>query len=156
MFRVLSDPAIYEFENHPPESEEWLAHRYELLENRRSPDGTEKWLNWVVRLPSGEAAGYVQATVLSSGASRVAYELNSCHWRQGIGKCAVTAMLSELRAAYNVHTFIAVFKVENFRSAALLRSLGFSELSASQAKSMGLEADEAAMAKTVDPPANAT
>jgi hypothetical protein len=27
MFRVLGDPAIYEFENAPPESEAWLARR---------------------------------------------------------------------------------------------------------------------------------
>ncbi|MBZ0269264.1 GNAT family N-acetyltransferase, partial [bacterium] len=44
MFPVLSDPAIYEFENEPPESEEWLERRYRFLEGRASPDGTERWL----------------------------------------------------------------------------------------------------------------
>jgi hypothetical protein len=53
MFSVLSDPAIYEFENKPPTSEKWLAHRYERLEKRGSAVGEERWLNWVVRLPSG-------------------------------------------------------------------------------------------------------
>lgn len=28
MFDVLSDPAIYEFENEPPPSEAWLVERY--------------------------------------------------------------------------------------------------------------------------------
>lgn len=42
MFRVLSDPAIYEFENEPPLSEVGLVRRYELLETRVSPDGTEQ------------------------------------------------------------------------------------------------------------------
>jgi ribosomal-protein-alanine N-acetyltransferase len=74
MFAVLSDAAIYEFENEPPPSEDWLAQRYALLESRGSADGNEKWLNWVVRLPSGELAGYVQGTVLQSGSSYVAYE----------------------------------------------------------------------------------
>ena len=50
MFVVLSDPAIYEFENDPPRSLEWLRYRYSLLEKRTSPDGREKWLNWAVRL----------------------------------------------------------------------------------------------------------
>ena len=34
MFSVLSDPAIYGFENEAPTSEEWLARRYEQLEQR--------------------------------------------------------------------------------------------------------------------------
>ena len=50
MFEVLSDPAIYEFENEPPRSPELLAQRYERLESRRSTDGAEQWLNWVIRL----------------------------------------------------------------------------------------------------------
>ena len=37
MFDVLSDPAIYEFENAPPASQEWLTRRFERLEQRWSP-----------------------------------------------------------------------------------------------------------------------
>ena len=64
MLSVLSDPAIYEFENQPPSSGAWLTRRFERLEGRCSEDGTELWLNWIVRLAGGEPAGYVQATVL--------------------------------------------------------------------------------------------
>ena len=39
MFEILSDPAIYEFENAPPESESRLAERYARLETRLSNDG---------------------------------------------------------------------------------------------------------------------
>ena len=35
------------------------------------------------------------------------------------------AMLEELRTQHGVHTFVAVLKAANFRSEALLRSLGF-------------------------------
>ncbi|KPJ82135.1 MAG: hypothetical protein AMJ58_02500 [Gammaproteobacteria bacterium SG8_30] len=45
MFAVLSDPAIYEFENEPPASEQWLHRRYELLESRCSSDGSAYELN---------------------------------------------------------------------------------------------------------------
>lgn len=72
MFGVLSDPAIYESANAPPPSEEWLRSRYRRLEQRRSPDGNELWLNWVARVPCGELVGYVQATVLPSGVSYIA------------------------------------------------------------------------------------
>ena len=91
MYSVLSDPAIYEFENEPPRSLEQLSIRFAKLETRASPDGTEQWLNWVIRLPDGDLAGYVQATVLPDGLAFVAYELNSQHWRKGIGSSAVRA-----------------------------------------------------------------
>lgn len=147
MFGVLTDPAIYEFENQPPPSEEWLARRYKLLESRVSPDGTEQWLNWVVRLPTGELAGYVQATVFASGASCVAYELNSRFWRQGIGTSAVEAMLEDLRSTYSVHTFVAVFKHANYRSVALLARLGFAAANRLQAAEFRPAADERVMIK---------
>jgi RimJ/RimL family protein N-acetyltransferase len=147
MFTVLGDPAIYEFENEPPASEEALSRRYAILEGRRSQDGTQIWLNWVIRLPSGELAGYVQATVLRSGAALVAYELASRHWRQGIGSAAVAAMLVELRANYAVSLYVAVFKAPNYRSAALLRKLGFAPASAEQAAAFGAERDELVMVK---------
>ncbi len=125
MFDVLSDPAIYEFENGPPVSVDALAQRYRRLESRGSPDGREQWLNWVIRLPSGELAGYVQATVLADGRAWVAYELASRHWRQGIARRAVNAMMDELISSYHATRLIAVFKTANFRSRGLLQRLGF-------------------------------
>lgn len=146
LFRVLQDPAIYEFENAAPESEEWLTRRFAALESRRSPSGEEQWLNWVVRLPSGELAGYVQATIARDGVAHIAYVLASRFWRQGIGGAAVSAMLEELAATYGVVTAVATLKARNDRSLALLRSLGFS------AESRGAfvaypEADEIVMIK---------
>lgn len=147
MFRVLSDPAIYEFENEPPRSEEWLTERYAFLEARKSPDGTKQWLNWVVRLASGELAGYVQATVLPSSTAYVAYELNSRFWRRGIGTSAVAAMLDELGSAYGLRRFVAVLKTANHRSIGFLRSLGFESASASDEVGLQIDADEQAMMK---------
>jgi len=152
MFRVLSDPAIYEFENEPPRSEEWLTERYAFLEARKSPDGTKQWLNWVVRLASGELAGYVQATVLPSSTAYVAYELNSRFWRRGIGTSAVAAMLDELCSAYRVRRFIAVLKSTNHRSIAFLRSLGFEPAGDSDGIGLEIEADEQAMVKLAEFP----
>ena len=75
MFVVLSDPAIYQYENRPPPSLEWLRARFARLESRQSPDGQEQWLNWVVRLSTSELIGYVQATVSPSGGAAIAYVL---------------------------------------------------------------------------------
>ena len=155
MFSVLSDPAIYEFENEPPASEEALSRRYAILEGRRSRDGTQTWLNWVIRLQGGEPAGYVQATVLESGAALVAYELASRHWRQGIGSAAVAAMLVELQVNYAVNLYVAILKSRNYRSVALLRKLGFEPASAEQVATFGAESDELVMVKPVGGTASA-
>lgn len=155
MFAVLSDPAIYEFENEPPSSEEALTRRYAILEGRQSHDGRQTWLNWVIRVPSGQLAGYVQATVLPSGVAYVAYELASRFWRQGIGSAAVAAMLTELRENYRVNLYAAILKARNYRSVALLQKLGFQPASAEQCLAFGMEADELAMVKPVANPSNA-
>lgn len=147
MFPVLSDAAIYEFENAPPPSEAWLRERFAKLESRQSDDGSDLWLNWVIRLPGGELAGYVQATVTASNTSYVAYELASRFWRRGIGSCAVGAVLDELCSRYDVRTFVAVLKARNFRSLGLLSHLGFLPASSSQAALYGAEPDECVMVK---------
>lgn len=142
MFFVLSDPAIYEYEGVPPPSIERLALGFRRKETRVSPDGNERWLNWVVRLSSGALAGYVQATVYKSGAAYVAYEFSSKHWRQGIGSAAVRRMLDELRDSYSVHTFVAVLKTANFRSMGLLLQLGFEPGTKEDAVRYEAQADE--------------
>jgi RimJ/RimL family protein N-acetyltransferase len=113
MFAVLSDPAIYEYENEPPRSLEWLRERFTKLESRVSPDGNEQWLNWVIRLSGSELAGYVQATVHADGRAAIAYELSSAYWGRGLAHRAVGAMIRELAESYHVRTVTAVFKKEN-------------------------------------------
>jgi len=151
MFHVLSDPAIYEFEGVPPPSVEKLADGYRRKESRTSPDGREQWLNWVVRLSSGELAGYVQATVLASGAALVGYEFARKFWRQGIGSASLGAVLEELSESYAVHTCVAVLKVANYRSMGLLCRLGFEPGTQEQAQLYEAERDETVMLKACAP-----
>jgi RimJ/RimL family protein N-acetyltransferase len=150
MFELLCDPALYQYEGEPPASEAWLRERFARLEARRSPDGQQQWLNWVVRLPEGPLAGYVQATVLAGGTAHIAYVLGSRFWRRGIARVAVEAMLCELARSHGVVRCVAVFKAANHRSQALLRRLGFEPL-ASMAMAgfppVELEADEDAMGR---------
>jgi RimJ/RimL family protein N-acetyltransferase len=126
MFAVLSDPAIYEYENAPPSSIEWLRVRFTKLESRQSADGQEQWLNWVIRLPTSELIGFVQATVRPNGTAGIAYVLVSAYWGRGLAHDAVAAMMTELIERYRVRTFSAVLKRENLRSVKLLARLGFS------------------------------
>jgi len=149
MFGVLSDPAIYEFESEPPPSVAALRQRYALLESRVSPDGTERWLNWVVRLPGGELAGFMQATVLVGGRAYVAYELASRFWRQGIASTALGAVLQELASHYGVRDAFAVLKAINHRSLGLLAKLGFKSLPPAARAPWAQQTDEVTLHKAL-------
>lgn len=147
MFTVLTDPAIYEFEGEPPPSAEALAAGYRRKESRRSADGSQVWLNWVVRLPDGALTGYVQATVMPAGHSYIGYEFASRYWRRGIASAALLAMFDELSSEYGVRRLVAVLKQANFRSLGLLTKLGFTEPPVAQWSQYEPEADERVMLK---------
>jgi RimJ/RimL family protein N-acetyltransferase len=145
MFAVLSDPAIYEYENDPPESLEALRERYRRLESRRSADGRELWLNWVVRLGDGPLIGYVQATVRPGGVAAIAYIFASAYWGRGFASRAVKALIGELGASHGVRELTAVFKRLNVRSRRLLERLGFELSDAKRAAAAGIGDDELMM-----------
>jgi RimJ/RimL family protein N-acetyltransferase len=169
MFAVLSDPAIYEYENTPPASIDWLRQRFARLESRMSPDRQQQWLNWVVQLQGQELIGYVQAT-LCAGAqadaragrvaalaqtdtpvhAMVAYEFASRYWGQGLASEAVAAMLAQLRTQYRVDSFSAVLRQPNLRSLRLLQRLGFAPANAQALAAHEIEADERVMLLVVD------
>jgi len=144
MFAVMSDPAIYEFENEPPPSVDWLRQRYARLETRRSADGSEWWLNWVIRTAPSQLIGYVQATVHPDGRAGVAYELASRYWHQGYAREAVDAMIAELASAYGVRHLSAVLKRRNHRSLRFLERLGFTHSTQGE-----VEADEWLMVRPI-------
>jgi [ribosomal protein S5]-alanine N-acetyltransferase len=145
MFVVLSDPAIYEFENAPPPSLTWLHARFSRLEARAAADGSEQWLNWVIRQSaSQQLAGYVQATI-SDQHALIAYELSSEHWGKGVAREAVSAVLQELAQHYGIKQYFAVLKQSNYRSRKLLDRLGFVQASTAELLILKPEADENAM-----------
>ena len=149
MFVVLSDPALYEYENEPPASVDWLRARFARLESRQSADGTQRWLNWVIRRREDGLIGYVQATVFPTGRAAIAYVLASGYWGRGLAAEACQAMIAELAEHYGVVTVFAIFKRRNTRSARLLARLGFA---AAPAESAGVEveADELLMLRDLN------
>jgi len=149
MFLVLSDPAIYEYENEPPQSLEWLRERFTKLETRCSSDGKQQWLNWVIRLPTSELAGYVQATVHEDGRAAIAYELSSAHWGRGLARQAVQAMIAELAEHHHVKRVTAVLKRGNQRSLRLLERLGFAPASPEVHAKYDVEPGELLMCREV-------
>jgi RimJ/RimL family protein N-acetyltransferase len=156
MFVVLRDPAIYEYENSPPASLESLRERFAKLESRRSADGSENWLNWIVRTKLAGPVGYVQATVRSDGSALIAYEFASAHWGQGLASEAVLAMIGELVENYRVQQLSALLKRANDRSRRLLERLGFSVASDEQRAAQDAASDELLMVRAVGCDSGAT
>jgi ribosomal-protein-alanine N-acetyltransferase len=126
MFDVLADPAIYRYlDEAAPATREELHRTYERRAKGHSPDGSEVWLNWIVRLSGGPALGYVQATISPPGTALIAYVFSPGFWGLGYATEATTAMLTELACGYGVQRFLAMVEVENRSSIRVLARLGF-------------------------------
>lgn len=126
MFDLLADPRLYRYLDYgPPPSVEHLRAVYARLETRVSPDGTQRWLNWIVRRVSGEIVGYVQATLARPGSAWIAFVVASEHWGRGYARAATSSMLAHLEDAYHCTQFLATVETANRRSVALLEALSF-------------------------------
>jgi RimJ/RimL family protein N-acetyltransferase len=73
MVAVLADPSLYVVTGGTPPTVDELTARYNRQVLGRSDDGTETWHNWIVRVrATGDAAGFVQATVVGPADAVVA------------------------------------------------------------------------------------
>jgi uncharacterized protein YhfF/RimJ/RimL family protein N-acetyltransferase len=135
LFPVLAEPALYHFiDEAPPTSVQALRDKLARSESRKSPDGTEHWLNWVVRDDTGQVAGYVQATVAANLDTHVAYAIGSAFWGQGLATEAVAQMLRLVAADHGVTRFFIMAERQNTRSVHVAMRLGFAEVAPEEAQ----------------------
>jgi ribosomal-protein-alanine N-acetyltransferase len=126
MFRPMSDSAIYAYMPlQPPASASALRRRYAHLEQGRSADGRERWLNWVVRLHSRECVGFLQTTIYPGLTADFAFAFAPAHWGRGVAFEACRALLPCLRRDFAVRVLYATVDPRNARSIRLLQRLGF-------------------------------
>ncbi|MFC4555375.1 GNAT family N-acetyltransferase [Georgenia faecalis] len=127
MVPVLSDPALYAYTGGQTPTLEQLRAQYAMQVTGQSRDGTQWWLNWVVRWQhSQEPAGYVQATVEDADGVRVAeiaWVVSVPHQRQGIATEASEAMVEWL-ASCGVQLVVAHVHPDHDASAGVARRLG--------------------------------
>ena len=143
MFEVLSEPGLCRYLDYPaPPSLEHLRSVYAQLEGRKSPDGSQLWLNWVVRRPGEGPMGYVQATVTSHRAAWIGFVFSSKHWGRGHATQAARAVLEHVASAHGVVRFLASVEAENQRSIRLLERLGFREATQDELHGHELSASE--------------
>jgi [ribosomal protein S5]-alanine N-acetyltransferase len=144
LYPLLADPRQREFHDDDPVSLEALRERFRKGESRRSPDGREHWLNWVLVLRGGgaNAIGFVQATVQQDCRAWVAYQLATSLWGRGLATEAVRAMIEHLASQYAVTQSMATVDRRNERSWRLLEKLGFARADAARAASMDVQASD--------------
>lgn len=99
LYPILQDERLYEFTGGtPPPSVDALAETYAYREARRSPDGGELWLNWLIRhRERGEGIGTTQATVHPTHAS-VAWIVGTRWQGRGYASEAAAALVEWLIA----------------------------------------------------------
>jgi ribosomal-protein-alanine N-acetyltransferase len=127
LFPLLADRQIYRFiADEPPVSVAALAERYQRLESRHSPDGSQQWLNWAIRRGDDrQCVGYLQATIYPGGTADFAFVLGSSFWGLGLAKEASIPALQMLFAECGVTFVFATADRRNLRSSGLLARLGF-------------------------------
>ena len=105
---VLAEERLYAFTGGTPPDLDTLRGQFTVRARQVSPDGRELWLNWTVRLrSSGEAVGYVQATVDDQRNATIAYVIGARWQKRGIATEAVENMVASLRERHGVRTVSA-------------------------------------------------
>ena len=129
-YEGLLDEAIYRFiPRDPPMSRQALKERYRSLQSRRSPDGSEVWLNWALRAnETDEYVGTLQATVRADLTAEIAYVVFPAFWRQGYAREGCGRMLDFLFESYQVTAVSALIDTRNTPSIRLVESLGFARV----------------------------
>jgi RimJ/RimL family protein N-acetyltransferase len=128
MASVLADRQLYTFTGGGAPSVAELEDRYAAQVAGVSDDGSQRWLNRVLRhRTSREAVGYVQATVEEHEgrrAAEVAWVVGVSSRGQGIATEAVGAMLGWLQGQA-VHRFAALIHPEHVASMRVAAACGF-------------------------------
>jgi RimJ/RimL family protein N-acetyltransferase len=124
MVEVLADPSLYTFTGENPPDLSTLSDRYRVLEQRVSPDGSQRWLNWILRArDTHRTIGYVQATVERDSRATIAYVIGTPWQRRGLASEAVCTLVDSLRRN-GVSTIVANIAPDNAGSARVAEAAG--------------------------------
>lgn len=125
LFPVLNDSELGRWTGEtPPADVDALRTKFAGWESRRSPDGDELWLNWVVRRRDDDrAVGHMQATV-GHGSASVAWVIGTAFQRQGFASEAARASTAWLLEKLGSSTIVASIHPGNVASQTVARRIG--------------------------------
>lgn len=120
---VLADRALYGFTDAVPPTPAELRARFERQARGGPPDGSARWLNWVLRLrDGGPAIGTVQATVRGEEAE-LAWVIGTASQRRGYAREAAAAVAERL-CRDGAAVLVAHVHPEHAASMAVAQALG--------------------------------
>lgn len=127
MAPLLDDPDLHIFIGGEPVTREELQERYLRQVVGRSADGSQRWLNWILRRrDNGRVVGTVQATVVEDAgrlSAEVAWVIGSRHQNQGYAREAAEAMVRWLRQE-GAAIVVAHVDPQHLASVAVARAVG--------------------------------
>ncbi len=130
---VLGDPLLHNFIGGEPADPVQLRARYRRQVVGRSQDGSQRWLNWLVRgREDAQALGTVQATVTEQEdglTAEVAWVIGTAHQGQGYAREAAGLMVTWLRRQ-GVDTVVAHVHPQHEASMAVARAVGLAATTA--------------------------
>ncbi len=129
---LLDDPALHTFIGGEPADVDALRDRFTRQSVGRSPDGSQRWLNWVVRRRhDAVAVGTTQATVTDEDGlitAEVAWVIAVPHQGQGYAREAADVMVRWLRGpdehSGGVEVLVAHVHPRHVASMAVARAIG--------------------------------
>ncbi len=95
LFALLDDRGLHRFTGGQPDTIVELRSRLDRWAAGRFPDGSQAWLNWILRDRSGTAVGTLQATVVDDRAD-VAWVIGTAHQGKGYATAGAQAMVTWL------------------------------------------------------------
>jgi RimJ/RimL family protein N-acetyltransferase len=123
LFPVLDDPSLHTFIGDAPKTRDELEEWIRFVARGRSPDGDERWCNWVVRRRADRRViGTAQATIVD-GEATLAWVIGSAFQGQGFAKEAATAVAGWTQAQ-GVARLRAAIHPEHAASGAVASSIG--------------------------------
>lgn len=123
MVAVLASPELYRYTGGEPPTVEALRRQYAAQVKGGPADGSEQWLNWIVRHQS-EPIGYVQATVVAGpGDAEIAWVIGQQWQGRGLAKEAAALLVREL-ATRGVRGIVAHIHPQHETSKRIALSLG--------------------------------
>ncbi|MFJ1753405.1 GNAT family N-acetyltransferase [Kitasatospora sp. NPDC088134] len=127
---LFADPQLHAFTGGTPRTPAELADAYRRQALGHSPDGSQGWLNWLLRRTSdGVLVGTVQATLErprphpAGPTAELAWVVGTAHQGHGHAKEAALAMADWLRTQ-GVTDLVAHIHPDHHTSAAVARALG--------------------------------
>lgn len=129
LVEFFSDNELHHFVPFEPPTLEQQTKRCIQWAKRRSPDGTEIWLNWAARdNQSGKIAAHIQAGVKEDGIASIGYVVGRKFQRIGIATECLEALFKYLRDSLCVHEVRVWSDTRNEASHRLAKKMGMIQI----------------------------